>query len=59
MSLAREAADAIPYRGEHHVDHKAWAKRIVWREQKGDKELLPIQIRFAREALDIKTEEGA
>jgi hypothetical protein len=57
MSLHQQAIDAIPYRLETHVDHKAWAKRIVWREKKGDKTLLSIQIRFAHEALDIKTEE--
>jgi hypothetical protein len=38
-------------------DPKRWAKRILQRVAEGDKELLPIQIRFAREALDIKTEE--
>lgn len=34
-------------------DHKAWAKRILFREQHGDSLLIPIQSQFAREALDM------
>lgn len=34
-------------------DYKAWAKRIVYREEQGDKAVTPIQIKFAREALDM------
>lgn len=33
-------------------DYKAWAKRIIYREEHGDKEVTPIQIKFAREALE-------
>lgn len=58
MSLEHDAALAYPYRHDTGVDHKAWAKRIAWREQQGDKTLLPIQIKFAREALDIKEDRG-
>lgn len=37
-------------------DDKAWAKRILYRQEHGDKELSSIQLRFAREAMDIKLE---
>lgn len=57
MSLAREAAAAIPvYPEGGGTDHKAWAKRILWREARGDKTLLAIQVRFAREAMEVKQE---
>lgn len=36
------------------VDHKRWAKKIMARYEAGDKTLLPIQIKFAKEALDAK-----
>lgn len=35
-------------------DPKRWAKRILEREARGDKTLLPIQVRFAHEALDAR-----
>lgn len=35
-------------------DARGWAKRILQREAEGDQTLLPIQVKFAREALDIK-----
>jgi hypothetical protein len=34
-------------------DYKAWAKRILYREQHGDTLLIPIQPQFAREALEL------
>jgi hypothetical protein len=37
------------------VDHKRWAKKIMARHEAGDKSLLPIQIKFAKEALNAKT----
>lgn len=33
------------------TDHKRWAKRILRRQAEGDTTLLPIQVSFAREAL--------
>ena len=38
------------------TDHKRWAKRILERLAKGDKDLSMIQIRFAKEALEVKDE---
>lgn len=34
-------------------DHKAWAKRILFREQHKDATLLPIQVQFAKQAMEI------
>lgn len=35
-------------------DEKRWAKRILERDKRGDKTLLPIQVKFAREAREVK-----
>lgn len=48
--LEHEAAAKFPFKG---ADHKAWAKRIIYRAEHGDKDLLPVQITFAQMALDI------
>jgi hypothetical protein len=45
--IAKVAADK--------TDHKLWAKRIIAREKKGDKDLTALQVRFAREALRAAT----
>ena len=52
--LREEAAAKFPYNTPAGYDYKAWAKRIIWRLEQGDKDLLNVQINFAREALDIK-----
>jgi hypothetical protein len=52
--LREEAAEKYPYNTPAGYDYKAWAKRILWREAKGDKDLLAIQVKFAQEAMDIK-----
>jgi hypothetical protein len=54
--LREEAALKFPFNSPAGYDHKAWAKRILWRLEMRDAELLPIQIRFAQEAMDIKPE---
>lgn len=41
------------------VDHKAWARVILEREKRGDKSLLPIQVKFAREAMAAPVEVAA
>ena len=38
---------------ESAIDHKAWAKRLIARHNAGEK-LMPISLRFAREALNMK-----
>lgn len=35
-------------------DARGWARKILEREARGDKTLLSIQVRFAREALDVR-----
>lgn len=57
--LREEAAVKFPFNSAAGYDHKAWAKRIIWRIEQKDPELMAIQIRFAREALDIKPETNA
>jgi hypothetical protein len=56
MSDQRNAAS------QHHPewhgevrDHKAWAKRIMFRVEHGDKGITSLQERFAREALGLDT----
>lgn len=55
-ALEDEAAARYPYKSTQGVDHKAWAKRFLYREERGDKTLLAIQVKFARMAMDIKDE---
>lgn len=52
IQLQREAAAKFPYNTGTGFDFKAWAKRILWREEQGDKELTSIQTRFAAEAME-------
>ncbi len=56
MQLQFEASSRFPAHTTAGTDHRGWARRIQYREQHGDKSLLPIQIRFAREALDARAE---
>lgn len=48
-----EAAGAHPLHSTKGTDHKAWAKRILYREQRKDPSITALQVNFAREALDI------
>lgn len=52
--LREEAAAKYPYNTTSGYDYKAWAKRILYREEKGDKDLLATQIKFAKEAMNIE-----
>lgn len=54
--LEAEAAARYPFKSANGVDHKAWAKRFLYREERGDKDLLTIQVKFAKMAMDIKDE---
>lgn len=50
--IRQKACEAFPIHFSNGVtDHKAWAKRIVERERLGDKTLMAVQIRFAKQAL--------
>jgi hypothetical protein len=53
-------ADAIalyPYNNGTSFDYKAWAKRILWRQEQKDPDLTTLQIRFATEAMNRGPEE--
>lgn len=51
LQIELEAAARFPVTTTAGRDDKAWAKRILYREEHGDKSLLSIQVRFAREAM--------
>jgi len=55
MSLAiRLAAESkYPLNNSLGRDYKAWAKRIIYRFEHGDKTLLNIQIPFAYAAMEL------
>lgn len=46
-----EAAAQFPYQ---QIDHKAWAKRILYREEKGDTLLTHYQVKEAKMGLEVK-----
>lgn len=50
--LQAEAEAKYPWRLTNGVDDKAWAKRFVYRFEKGDRTMLPIQVQFAYLALE-------
>jgi hypothetical protein len=54
-ALIRSEAEArFPFKlSGGGVDYKAWAKRFVFRFERGDKTLLPVQVQFAYLALDL------
>lgn len=52
LVLEAEAASRYPLNTTAGRDHKAWAKRILYREERGDKDLLIIQVKFAKEAME-------
>ena len=51
-----EAAARFPFATAAGHDHMAWAKRIQFRAERSDKTLIPIQVAFARQALNLKPE---
>lgn len=54
--LEREASAKYPMNTTAGRDYKAWAKRILYRESRGDKSLLAIQVEFAKMAMEAKEE---
>lgn len=52
-AIRYEAEAKYPLNTTLGRDYKAWAKRIIHRFERGDKALMPIQITFAHEALDM------
>lgn len=49
-AAAREAFPAVTVNGR---DDKAWAKRIMFREERKDSDLMSIQVTFAKQALGL------
>lgn len=48
-----EAAARYPFNGSSGFDHKAWARRIIYREERKCSHLMPIQVTDAKMALDL------
>lgn len=51
--IRNEAEAKYPTKTTAGIDYKAWAKRFVYRYERGDKSLLDIQILFAHQALEL------
>jgi hypothetical protein len=49
--LQKLKATVITKHAGSAIDHRAWAKRILEREKRGDKSLTLVQVQFAREAM--------
>lgn len=47
-----EALARFHFNTSRGFDHLAWAKRIIYREERGDKSLSVLQVKFAQMALD-------
>lgn len=53
-TLIRAEAEAkYPTKTSQGIDHKAWARRFIYRAERKDRTLLPIQIQFAYEAFEL------
>jgi len=52
--LVAEAEAKYPTYTANGIDHKAWAKRFIYRAERRDRDLLPIQILFAYQALELE-----
>jgi hypothetical protein len=59
LQFELEAAARFPAVTTAGRDYKAWAKRILYRDEKGDKTLLSIQVKFAKQAMERGPEEKA
>lgn len=59
LQIQLEAKARYPLVTNAGRDDKAWAKRILWRREQGDKDLMPIQVRFAEEAMGMQGREAA
>lgn len=54
LQIRSEAEARFPYllAGDQR-DHKCWAKRILYREERGDKDVSALQVKFAKQAMNI------
>jgi hypothetical protein len=49
--LSQLKAATVTKKAGSNIDHRAWARRILEREARGDKSLILIQVQFAKEAM--------
>lgn len=54
IAIKFEAEAKYPIWIESGKDYKAWAKRIVFRAERGDKTISVLQLNFAKEALNVE-----
>lgn len=52
--LRVEAEARYPSSTSAGMDHKAWAKRFIYRAERRDRDLLYIQIQFAYQAMGLE-----
>ena len=55
--LATLGATGITKSASSKIDHKAWARKIMTRYERGDKSLRPFQLKNARQALGLQEPE--
>lgn len=51
LALFHEAAARYPYNSTAGYDYKAWAKRIIYRKERGDRTLTLAQVKSAEDAM--------
>lgn len=57
-ALIAEAYAKYPTDPANGRDYKAWARRFVYRAERGDRDLLNVQVQFAYMALDMPVPKG-
>jgi hypothetical protein len=55
--LLKLGAAGITKSASSKIDHKAWAKKIMARHERGDRSLKPFQLKEARQALGLQEPE--
>lgn len=55
-ALRKLKATVIVKRASSQIDHRAWVKRIIEREKRGDKSVTLLQSKFAHEAMTAPTD---
>lgn len=54
IAIKLEAEAKYPIWTQTGKDYRAWAKRLLYRAEKGDKTVTVLQVSFAKEALNIE-----
>lgn len=58
MNAQQAAESRYPLLTVNGRDDRAWAKRILYRNELRDKTLIPIQVQFAKMAMKVTEEKG-